>query len=79
MFISISPEQSLWENITLFIELGKLKPVISWCEDHCIGDYRFTNELRDALPAEYYEMFGSYYRFWFEDPQDLTTFVLKWM
>ena len=73
LFAAITPEQEQWISTDIFIKLGKLGPIVKWCEDNCIGDWRFSTTT--ILTEE----MGSYYNFRFEVEQDITMFLLRWL
>jgi hypothetical protein len=65
-------------RISLDLEFGKLKDVMSWCRDNCSGDW-FVNDHDLNLYA--YEQDRKYsknhYVFEFDNEHDLITFSLK--
>lgn len=57
--------------IDVGLEFGELSKVVDWCEQTCIGTYRFTT-LRDADDTH----LG--YRFFFKSKKDLLLFAITW-
>lgn len=69
----------LAHKINLTLEFGELDSVMSWCREHCSGDWRLTDN--DSQTCTWEMGYGSYpnsYKFEFEEETDFITFSLKY-
>lgn len=58
-------------KIDVPLKMGKLQPIIDWCEQNCQGDWKFRS-------SDIGSMMDPGWRFEFELEQDYLLFVLTW-
>ena len=63
--MSINTQDCYKSSITP--KFGELKNIVSWCDNNCIGEYRYMEDINDQWHS---------YVFLFEEERDYVAFLL---
>jgi hypothetical protein len=56
-------------QVNIRLKFGELKPILTWCEKNCRGEWKFTLKTIAGLEA-------GEYNFYFQDDNDKFNFIL---